>query len=222
MIVTVKCTRSSAFRLSVAAGVAVPLLLAAGPVEALQVPTPDASQTSWLARSVLAATSQLPTAAAGQQKPMVNPVVYVTSPWFGQVRYIGINYGCNKLPYYPPDSRCPGHQGFHHGVDIAMPTGTPITSAVAGRAVLGGLGTAYGSRAFRIRTANRDIVLGHVSRVLVRSGQRVKPGDVVAYSGALGAPDGAHLHFEVRPVGGAYTQAKNPMAQLRAQVVAIR
>ena len=103
-----------------------------------------------------------------------------------------------------------------------MPSGTPLTTPVAGRIVIGGLGSAYGQLAFRIRTVHRDILLGHVEKVTVREGQLVKPGNIVAYSGNLAASDGAHLHFEVRPIGAGYTAAEDPMLQLRAQIVATR
>ena len=87
---------------------------------------------------------------------------------------------------------------------------TAVRSAVYGTVVKGTLGAAYGSHAFVIRTAKYDIVLGHVGRVFVADGQRVKPGQVVAASDQLGAPDGPHLHFEVRPRGGGYQSALNP------------
>ena len=43
-----------------------------------------------------------------------------------------IGYGCTPAPYYDHDPRCPGAQGFHHGIDVAMPCGTPLFSAVGG------------------------------------------------------------------------------------------
>ena len=46
-----------------------------------------------------------------------------------------IGYGCNAAPYYDHDPRCPGAQGFHHGIDVAMPCGTPLFAAVAGTVV---------------------------------------------------------------------------------------
>lgn len=180
---------------------------------------------AWTALLVmLAATTVvcLPTtvAASAQQPQLVRPVVYVTSPWFPGVRYIGINYGCNATSYYPPSARCRHGQGFHHGVDLSMPAGTPVYSDVSGVAVLGGLGNAYGRHGLRIRAGRVDLVLGHLRRLVVHSGQRVHRGQLVAYSGASGAPDGAHLHFEVRPAGGSYEAAINPMRWLRATTVA--
>ena len=43
------------------------------------------------------------------------------SPWYpGQARVM-IPFGCTPAPYYSPDPTCPDGQGFHHGIDIALP-----------------------------------------------------------------------------------------------------
>src|SRR5262245_60503213 len=47
-----------------------------------------------------------------------------TSPWFAGAHRLMIGYGCTPAPYYTHDPRCPGRQGFHHGIDVAMPCGT--------------------------------------------------------------------------------------------------
>jgi murein DD-endopeptidase MepM/ murein hydrolase activator NlpD len=127
-----------------------------------------------------------------------------------------VEYGCSPAPYYDPDPRCPGHQGFHHGVDIAVPCGTPITAGVAGRVIPpdspGTPGPAYGSTAFRIRTAaGQDVLIGHARRVFVRPGDAVRRGELIALAGSRGAPDGCHLHLEVRRHGGGYADAVSPM-----------
>ena len=122
----------------------------------------------------------------------------------------GPSHSADGAPYYPKSAACHGIRGFHHGIDIDMPRGTAVRSAVNGVVVKGTLGQAYGAHAFIIRTAQYDIVLGHVGKVFVADGQQVKPGQVVAASDQLGAPDGPHLHFEVRPRGGGYQSALNP------------
>jgi murein DD-endopeptidase MepM/ murein hydrolase activator NlpD len=127
-----------------------------------------------------------------------------------------VEYGCTPAPYYDPDPRCPDRHGFHHGVDIAMPCGTPILSGVRGRIIRpkspGAPGPAYGSTAFRIRTpAGRDVLVGHARRVFVRPGDVVRRGELIALAGSRGAPDGCHLHLEVRRRGGGVAEAVNPM-----------
>ena len=125
-----------------------------------------------------------------------------------------IGYGCTPAPYYDPDPTCPGGQGFHHGIDVAMPCGTPLFSAVRGvvldPATSGSPGSAYGERPFRIRTDTYDVLLGHARRVFVQPGDRVRQGQRIALASDSGAPDGCHLHFEVRSHGGGVSDAVDP------------
>ena len=127
-----------------------------------------------------------------------------------------INFGCTRAPYYDPSPLCSGGRGFHHGLDVAMPCNTALYAGVRGRVLspssAGSLGSAYGPWAFRIRNAHfkRDIVIGHVRKVFVRPGERVVRGQLIARASDAGAPDGCHLHFEVRPFGGSYSSAVRP------------
>jgi len=136
------------------------------------------------------------------------------SPWYGGRHRIMIDFGCTTAPYYDHDPACPGDNGFHHGIDIAMPCGTPLSAGTRGtvlsRAAPGALGSAYGPHAFRIRTRGVDIVIGHVRKVYVRPGESITSGQRIARASDAGAPDGCHLHFETRPAGGGYTSATNP------------
>jgi murein DD-endopeptidase MepM/ murein hydrolase activator NlpD len=130
-----------------------------------------------------------------------------------------IGFGCTVAPYYDHDSRCPGRQGFHHGIDVAMACGTPLTSDVRG-VVLSPTaprspGPAYGVNPFRIHTGDVDILIGHTRQVFVRPGQQVRPGQRIALSSDSGAPDGCHLHFEVRRHGHGLDGAINPAALLK-------
>ena len=140
------------------------------------------------------------------------------SPWFDGAQRIMIGYGCTRAPFYVPDARCGGGNGFHHGIDVALPCRTVLRAGVAGRVIEsarpGRPGPAYGSTAFRLRVTDRgaryDIVIGHATRVLVEPGDRVRRGQVIALAGARGAPDGCHLHFEQRRPDTGVTGAKNP------------
>jgi murein DD-endopeptidase MepM/ murein hydrolase activator NlpD len=137
-----------------------------------------------------------------------------TSPWFEGRHRVMIGYGCNTAPWYSHDSRCPGRQGFHHGIDVAMPCGTPLHSAVDGVVVdpsaPGAPGSAYGVHPFRIRSGDHDILIGHAVDVFVRSGQRVRVGQRIALAGDSGAPDGCHLNVVVRRAGGGLSTAPDP------------
>jgi murein DD-endopeptidase MepM/ murein hydrolase activator NlpD len=146
------------------------------------------------------------------------------SPWYAGARRKMINYGCTAAPYYSPDPRCRRRRGFHHGIDMAMPCGTRLFAAIRGRVVrprsAGALGPAYGRNAFRIRNHHHDVdvVIGHTRRVFVRPGERVRRGQRIALASDQGAPDGCHLHFEVRPPRGSVSQAVNPIPLLRLRV----
>lgn len=139
-----------------------------------------------------------------------------TSPWFAGAHRIMLDFGCTPAPYYAHDPRCAGRRGFHHGVDIDMPMRTPIYAGVSGVVVSTAEdGPAYGAQPVKIRAHGVDILLGHLSRRLVQVGQHVSRGQVVGLSGQSGAPDGPHLHFEVRPAGASYTRAIDPRRWLR-------
>lgn len=147
---------------------------------------------------------------------------YYASPWYDGAWQEMIPFGCTRAPYYPRDASCPrARPGKHHGIDMFMPCGTRLRSAVAGRVVrVPNLGPAYGRYGLKIRSGRFDYVLGHARRLLVRPGERVRPGQVVAISGKLAAPDGCHLHIEKRPAGAGYLAAVDPERSLRrAEVV---
>ncbi|WP_051552119.1 M23 family metallopeptidase [Nocardioides sp. URHA0020] len=140
------------------------------------------------------------------------------SPWFKGTHRIMLPFGCTKAPYYSPDPRCSARRGFHHGIDVAMPCGTPLYAGRGLRVVSNAsLGPAYGAHPLRLRnrTLGWDLVIGHTRRVYVREGQRVKRGTMFARASDSGAPDGCHLHFEQRAIGGGLSTAVWPRALLR-------
>ena len=144
-----------------------------------------------------------------------------TSPWYAGSRRKMIGFGCTRAPYYSPDPRCIRNRGFHHGLDMAMPCGTRLFAGFRGRVVdpssRGSLGSAYGAHALRIRNHDKDVdvVIGHVRRVYVDPGDRVRRGQLIARASDAAAPDGCHLHFEVRPIHGGYESAVRPHDYLR-------
>jgi murein DD-endopeptidase MepM/ murein hydrolase activator NlpD len=142
---------------------------------------------------------------------------YYASPWYDGAWQEMIPFGCTRAPYYRRDWSCPSSRpGRHHGVDMFMTCGTRLRSAVAGFVVRSpALGPAYGRLGLKIRSGKFDYVIGHAQRLYVKPGQRVRPGQLLAQSGKLGAPDGCHLHFEKRPAGRGYSSAVNPVSSLR-------
>lgn len=177
--------------------------------------------------TLLAVLLTAPSPAAAEPDPRwrfytADKTRYV-SPWYAGARRVMIPYGCTKAPYYAPDRRCRAGRGFHHGIDMALPCGTPLYAGRRGvvlpRSAPGTPGPAYGARPFRIRSkvAGRkvDILVGHARKVFVRPGDRVRRGQLIARASDSGAPDGCHLHFEVRRKGTGYTGAINPAPYLR-------
>ena len=164
--------------------------------------------------------------ANAQDRFWTKDTTFYRSPWFEGRHRIMIPFGCTRAPYYPPDPRCSRGRGFHHGVDLAMACGTRLFSDVRGRVVRpgapGALGPAYGAEAFRVRAQGMDFVFGHVRRAFVEPGERVTRGELIARVGRLAAPDGCHLHFEVRPKSGAYGSARQPVDYLRLRATAER
>ena len=143
---------------------------------------------------------------------------YYTSPWFQGAHRIMVPFGCTRAPYYDPDPRCEHDRGFHHGLDVAMPCGTPLYAAVRVRVVSNdSLGPAYGDNPVLLRNRKRhfDLVIGHTRKVYVDEGDMVARGTMFARANDRGAPDGCHLHFEQRAVGGGLSTAVWPRPLLR-------
>jgi murein DD-endopeptidase MepM/ murein hydrolase activator NlpD len=95
----------------------------------------------------------------------------------------------------------------HEGVDLAAPRGSPILAAAKGRIVRAGNFAGYGLMVEIDHGFGFVTRYGHASKVLVRVGQLVQRGDVIAHVGSTGIATGPHVHYEVRLNG----QPQNPM-----------
>lgn len=92
-----------------------------------------------------------------------------------------------------------GRMHFHKGIDLAAPIGTPVyatADGVVSRIIREPRG--YGilleiDHGMGIKTR-----YGHLSKVLVKPGQKVKRGQIIAKVGNTGRSTGPHLHYEVR------------------------
>ena len=91
----------------------------------------------------------------------------------------------------------PRWDGFHRGVDIGAPTGTPITAADSGIVSFAGRNGGYGLMV-RIEHGNGyATVYAHASRLLVTESEQVEKGQTIALVGNTGRSFGPHLHFEI-------------------------
>jgi murein DD-endopeptidase MepM/ murein hydrolase activator NlpD len=101
-------------------------------------------------------------------------------------------------------------ESCHPGIDIAVPTGTPIRAADGGRVAIAGWVGGYGNYTCIQHTASLSTCYGHQSVLKVSVGQQVTQGQIIGLSGSTGHSTGPHVHFEVR-INGAVT---NPMNYL--------
>ena len=97
-----------------------------------------------------------------------------------------------------------GQPARHTGFDYPAPYGTPILASAGGRVRRAGPNGAYG-RTVEIDHGDGLVSrYGHASRILVRVGDLVLPGQQIATVGSTGRSTGPHLHFEIlrdgRPV----------------------
>ena len=95
-----------------------------------------------------------------------------------------------------------GRRG-HKGIDLASPTGTPIYASADGVVSRADWFSSYGLYVSLEHGGSIQTRYGHMSRLAVASGQRVRKGDVIGYVGSTGRSTGPHLHYEVRVNGQA-------------------
>lgn len=88
--------------------------------------------------------------------------------------------------------------GYHTGVDLAVPKGTPVYAVGTGVVVLASWSGSYGKAVTIKMSDSRYVVYGHLNRISVARGAKVKAGTRIGSSGATGRATGPHLHFEVR------------------------
>ena len=100
--------------------------------------------------------------------------------------------------------------GFHTGLDIAVPTGTPVYAAAAGTVVKAGWYGGYGYLVVIDHGNGYQTYYAHNSSLCVSAGQSVSKGQNISYSGSTGNSTGPHLHFEVR-INGA---TQNPQSYI--------
>lgn len=86
----------------------------------------------------------------------------------------------------------------HKGLDIATSYGAPIKAVADGTVTHAGWESGYGNLVAISHGNSVETYYGHCSKVLVKVGQTVKAGDIIAKVGSTGNSTGNHLHFEIR------------------------
>jgi murein DD-endopeptidase MepM/ murein hydrolase activator NlpD len=101
---------------------------------------------------------------------------------------------------------------LHSGIDLRAPRGTPIKASSHGKVIYSGRKNGYGNIIIIAHAGGIETAYGHNSRNLVKAGQRVEKGRVIAKVGRTGNATGNHVHFELRRRG----KAINPKRYLPA------
>ena len=100
-------------------------------------------------------------------------------------------FGMRKSPFT-------GRRVMHEGLDIAANVGTPVVATADGVVARVKYSPSYGKMVIIDHGYGYRTVFGHTSKILVKAGQRVKRGDIVAKVGNTGQSTGPHLHYELR------------------------
>jgi len=87
---------------------------------------------------------------------------------------------------------------LHPGIDIGVPSGTPVHAAANGTVIWCGWMSGYGNLVMIDHHNGLVTLYGHNTSVAVSCNQQVSQGQVVSYSGCTGFCTGPHVHFEVR------------------------
>lgn len=104
----------------------------------------------------------------------------------------------------------PRGETFHDGIDIGAPRGTPVYAARAGEVLYSARLSGYGNVIIIGHGDRYATVYAHNLTHLVRVGDRVRQGQVIARVGETGRTTGPNLHFEVRK----HNVACNPLYYL--------
>ncbi|MGA8022183.1 MAG: peptidoglycan DD-metalloendopeptidase family protein [Candidatus Acidiferrales bacterium] len=86
----------------------------------------------------------------------------------------------------------------HLGIDYAAPTGTPVQTIGDGRVIFAGMKGGAGNLIEVQHSNGYTTYYMHLSRVLVRQGQRVEQGQRIGLVGMTGLATGPHLDFRIQ------------------------
>jgi murein DD-endopeptidase MepM/ murein hydrolase activator NlpD len=91
---------------------------------------------------------------------------------------------------------------FHAGLDFSAPQGTPIYATANGSVkVAGNMGNGYGNHVVINHGYGYETLYGHMFKVKVRPGERIKRGEIIGWVGSTGKSTGPHCHYEVHKNG---------------------
>jgi murein DD-endopeptidase MepM/ murein hydrolase activator NlpD len=97
---------------------------------------------------------------------------------------------------------------WHDGLDIGASPNAPVQAPAQGRIISVAFDPKMGNNVKIDHGYGIETVYGHLAKALVKEGQRVKRGDVVALVGSTGLSTGPHLHYMVKKNGQALDPTK--------------
>jgi murein DD-endopeptidase MepM/ murein hydrolase activator NlpD len=105
---------------------------------------------------------------------------------------VASGYGWRIHPIYKTEK-------LHTGMDFTAPVGTEIHSTGNGQVSKVEFdGRGYGNNVIINHGYGYETLYGHMSKIIVRPGQKISRGDLIGYVGNSGTSTGPHLHYEVR------------------------
>lgn len=106
--------------------------------------------------------------------------------------YITDGFGMRRNPFNGEGRE------VHEGLDIAVDFGTPVAATADGLVIYASPHAGYGNLVIVYHSNGITSRYGHLSRIAVEAGQRVKRGDQVGNVGSTGRSTGPHVHYEIR------------------------
>jgi len=119
-------------------------------------------------------------------------------------------YGPITSPFNIRKDPFTSRKSFHEGMDIAATYGDSVHAAGSGIVTFSGYNSIYGNEVIIDHGYGLTTIYGHTSKLLVKEGERIKKGDVIARVGNSGRSTGTHLHFGVY----LYDNPVNPLKYL--------
>ncbi len=108
--------------------------------------------------------------------------------------YVSSSYGVRRHPIY-------NQVQFHHGIDMPLITGDGVITTAGGTVSFAGRRIGYGNSIIISHRFGFSTMYAHLHENLVKKGDIVQKGQLIAKGGNTGVSTGPHLHYEVRYLG---------------------
>jgi LysM repeat protein len=140
--------------------------------------------------------------------PGVRPI-RMTAEWRSYFSKRGVfgdplgRWGIITSPFGKRSDPLTGDVRHHSGVDLRAKWGDRVYAASSGRVIFTGISGGYGNLIQIVHKNGYITLYGHLSKILVKVGDKIKRGQLIGRVGETGRVTGPHLHFEIRKNGKA-------------------